>query len=238
MIDGFFRIAFTGANGSGFGMLILHGGIVVGADIVGTTYVGTYTDLAETQEFNFQINVTFPAGVTPVQTGTPLAAPITVPMSGTVRHDDIIAENPILLRNQLGPVNVIFKKIRDLSLKSSVTSVRQWSGYAAVVPLDCPALLGQGYRYMVREIWPAPFIAPEHYEAFRRFVGLDLPDTYHEWLRLSDKEAFERAKVGYQVERLQVNPDEFTRYCDARWATANGIALMNFVREKAAGQRY
>ena len=114
MIDGFFRIAFTGAKGSGFGVLALQEGVVAGADVAGGTYVGSYVDSPESNEVRFDIKVTLPAGTTPVQTGIPLAASITVPISGTVRHEDILNENPVLLSNQLGPVNIIFKKIKEL----------------------------------------------------------------------------------------------------------------------------
>jgi hypothetical protein len=54
-MDGFFRIAFTGAAGSGFGMLVLRGGVIVGADVGGAMYDGSYTDNSSTQALDFRV---------------------------------------------------------------------------------------------------------------------------------------------------------------------------------------
>jgi hypothetical protein len=37
----------------------------------------------------------------------------TLPIAATVTQADISIEKPVLLQTSLGPVNVIFKKIRD-----------------------------------------------------------------------------------------------------------------------------
>ena len=113
MIDGFFRIAFTGTAGSGFGMLVLRDGSIAGADVAGSIFDGTYTENSKTGEIDLQITMAAPEGVTPVQTGIPLAAPIALPITATLAQADIATEKLILLQTQLGPVNVIFKKIRD-----------------------------------------------------------------------------------------------------------------------------
>jgi len=67
-----FSITFTGAAGSGFGMLVLHRGVIAGADIAGATYDGSYTENSATQALDFQITMNVPAGATPVQTGIAL----------------------------------------------------------------------------------------------------------------------------------------------------------------------
>jgi hypothetical protein len=113
MMDGFFRIAFTGTAGSGFGVLVLHGGSIVGADATGVIYDGSYTENLEAGEIGVQVTMVVPAGVTLVQTGTPLAAETTVPITATLSQADIVSEKPVLLQTPLGPVNAIFKKIRD-----------------------------------------------------------------------------------------------------------------------------
>ena len=115
MITGFYRIAFTGTAGSGFGMLIFHAGNIAGADVAGATYDGTYTEIPTTNDVNYQVTMAAPAGVAPVQTGIPLAAPATIPISGTLRQDDVESGRPVLLQTPLGPVNIIFSKIRDLA---------------------------------------------------------------------------------------------------------------------------
>jgi hypothetical protein len=112
-MDGFFRIAFTGAAGSGFGMLVLRGGVIVGADVGGAMYDGSYTDNSSTQALDFRVTMTAPAGIIPVQTGIPLTEPVNVPISGSVSLGNITTETPTLFETPLGPVNIIFKKLRD-----------------------------------------------------------------------------------------------------------------------------
>jgi hypothetical protein len=112
-MDGFFRIAFTGTAGSGFGMLILRSGVIVGADVAGATYDGSYTDNAATQALDFQITMNAPAGITPVQTGIPLIEPMNMPLSGSIPLGNIASETPTLVQTPLGLVNVVFKMLRD-----------------------------------------------------------------------------------------------------------------------------
>lgn len=113
MMEGFFRMAFTGAAGSGFGMIVFHDGSIAGADVGGATYDGSYTDNQKTRTLEFQITMYAPAGMTPVQTGIPIAEPISLPFNGSISQDDLRDEKPTLLHTPLGPVNVLFKKVRD-----------------------------------------------------------------------------------------------------------------------------
>ncbi len=113
MINGFFRIAFTGTAGSGFGILALRDGSIAGADVGGATYDGTYAENPTTGEINITVTMAAPAGITPVQTGVPLAAPISVPITATLTQADLNSDKPTLLQSPLGPVNVVFRKIRD-----------------------------------------------------------------------------------------------------------------------------
>jgi hypothetical protein len=112
-MDGFFRIAFTGIAGSGFGMLVLRSGVIVGADVAGATYDGSYIDNSATQALEFQITMNAPAGITPVQTGIAITEPMNMPISGSIPLGNIASETPTLLQTPLGLVNVVFKKLRD-----------------------------------------------------------------------------------------------------------------------------
>jgi hypothetical protein len=112
-MDGFFRIAFTGTAGSGFGVLVLHSGVIVGADVGGATYDGSYTENTTTQAIDFQITMNAPAGITLVQTGIALTAPLSMPITGSLSPGNINSETPSLLHTPLGPVNILFNKIRD-----------------------------------------------------------------------------------------------------------------------------
>ena len=106
-------MAFTGTAGSGFGLLVFRGGNIAGADVAGAIYDGTYRENLETGEISVQVIMKAPAGITPVQTSIPLAEPATLPISTTLTQEDIVTEKAILLDTPLGPVNVIFKKIRS-----------------------------------------------------------------------------------------------------------------------------
>jgi hypothetical protein len=94
-------------------MLVLRDGIIAGADMAGSIYDGTYTENPQAGEISLQIIMAAPEGATPVQTGIPLAAPIALPINTTLAQSDIATEKLILLQTPLGPVNVIFKKVRD-----------------------------------------------------------------------------------------------------------------------------
>jgi hypothetical protein len=113
--EGFYRITFTGRAGSGFGILVLDRGNMAGADVAGSLYDGTYTEDPEGDSFHFQITMNAPAGITPVQTGIPIAAPLMLPFNGAVRRADIGSPVPTLVQTPLGPVNVLFQKIRGLT---------------------------------------------------------------------------------------------------------------------------
>lgn len=111
MIDGFYRVAFTGHYGSGFGLLVMREGVIAGADIAGATYDGTY----ELQGDAVNLNVTMraPAGITPVQTGIPLASPAEIAISTSIA-ENFANGQPALVETPLGTVNVAFVKIREL----------------------------------------------------------------------------------------------------------------------------
>jgi hypothetical protein len=125
MINGFFRMAYTGASGSGFGIIVLRDGSVAGADVAGGTYDGNYTENPKTDEISLNVTLAMPAGLAPVQTGIPLTAPARVPITATLLQADLNAEKPILIETPLGPVNVIFKKIKAKRQESVMSGPRE-----------------------------------------------------------------------------------------------------------------
>ena len=110
MVEGFYSIAFTGATGSGFGILMLVKGIVVGADAAGATYDGTYRP-GKDSSVEILVVMKAPAGVRLVQTGMPLQHAVELPIAAQASTNN---ERPQLIQTPLGPVNVAVKKIRDL----------------------------------------------------------------------------------------------------------------------------
>ena len=106
-------MAFAGTSGSGFGVLVLAAGKIAGADVAGAIYNGTYAENAKADQMTIDVDMAAPAGITPVQTGVPLAAPMILRIDATFAQADMVSEKPILFNTSLGPVNVVFKKIRD-----------------------------------------------------------------------------------------------------------------------------
>jgi len=113
MVEGIYRVTFTGMKGSGFGVLLLKGGAIAGADVVGATFDGSYVERPNNQGVVVQVTMRFPAGATPVQTGIPLTQPVSVPVDATLPND-LGNGNAVRVETPLGPVNVVFAKIRDL----------------------------------------------------------------------------------------------------------------------------
>jgi hypothetical protein len=59
-------------------MLVFRAGAIAGADVAGATYDGTYKENSETGKITVEVTMAAPAGITPVQTGIPLAAPMSI----------------------------------------------------------------------------------------------------------------------------------------------------------------
>ncbi len=65
MVDGFYRIVFTGAHGSGFGILVLRDGYVAGADVGGALYDGQYKLNESGDHLVIDVTMRAPAGIVP-----------------------------------------------------------------------------------------------------------------------------------------------------------------------------
>lgn len=111
---GFYRIAFTGAHGSGLGIIVLQNGIIVGADVGGATYDGSYDSDPVSGLVRINAIMRAPAGLTPVQTGVPLITPADIPIQTTITLN-APGGTPVLIDTPLGKVNVIFSKIREFN---------------------------------------------------------------------------------------------------------------------------
>ena len=114
MYQGFFRIAYTGATGVGLGIFVLQNGRVIGADAGGATYDGEYIEDVKAKTLKFTLTMNVPAGVPLVQTGLVLTSPMSVPINITLPQESIEKQIPTLVEMAIGPVNVIFTKLRDI----------------------------------------------------------------------------------------------------------------------------
>jgi len=83
-----------------------------------------------------------------------------------------------------------------------------------------------------------PTIAKADYESFRRVINRNLPNTYDEWLYLAAKVSADNVSKGNISNPVELNPDEFRRYCTATGAAPDLQALDNFAYEKGMGNKY
>ena len=112
MIDGFYGIYYTGVGGSGIGVLVIKDGLIVGADMVGGRYDGTYRHNAATGNYDAQLRMSFPPGTSLVTGALAGPQPMNLDMT-TVLPANLGGEQPIRIATPTGPVNVIFRKLRD-----------------------------------------------------------------------------------------------------------------------------
>ena len=112
MINGFYAIYYTGVTGSGLGVLAINNGIIVGADMVGGRYDGTYKQSAIAGDYDAKVRIVIPPGSSLV-TGA-LAGPQPLYMDVVMTlPENLGGEQPIRIETPTGPVNVIFRKLRD-----------------------------------------------------------------------------------------------------------------------------
>ncbi|ABN78106.1 hypothetical protein [Cereibacter sphaeroides] len=109
-MDGFYAAYFTGEAGFGFALLIFDRETIVGVDETGVQYDGSYKE-SEDRIF-VRIQIRAPAGVTLV-TGQSLSAPTEQLLSTSMGRDFANGQH-VELDTEMGRVNVIFKKLKDL----------------------------------------------------------------------------------------------------------------------------
>ena len=112
IMDGIYAITFRGAADWGTGMLVLKNGTVVGADVSGVLYDGTYSVLGENVVVKFIMTV--PPGAALVQGVPARPESYKIPVDTVVPISSFENNNPVLLKLPPGPVNVIFKRLRAL----------------------------------------------------------------------------------------------------------------------------
>jgi len=108
----FYAIYYTGVAGSGFGIVSLFDGIILGVDAAGGKYDGKYFINDETSELEGDLHLEVPAGAHLV-TGIPAqkeSLTLNIPLK---LSKDLGKEQPMLIETSSGPVNVIFKLLRE-----------------------------------------------------------------------------------------------------------------------------
>jgi hypothetical protein len=111
-MEGFYAMYYTGGTGSGHALFIMKDGKIIGADVVGGVLDGSY-ESDEGGNIAFKVNLTVPAGATLVTGQTAGAAPVMQEISASLPRTFADGQaRPV--RTPLGPVNIIFRHLRDL----------------------------------------------------------------------------------------------------------------------------
>ena len=111
MKEGFYSITYKGAEGDlGFGILVLDTGAVIGADVAGARYDGTYVYNPKTEMIDTKLKLTVPAGVWLV-TGVP-AQDKEWSFNFVASFPRETSETPFRVDTPTGPVNVIIRYLR------------------------------------------------------------------------------------------------------------------------------
>ena len=112
MINGFFAIYYTGVGGSGIGVIAIRDGVIVGADMTGGRYDGTYSENPGTGNFDAKIRMSYLPGTSLVTGALAGPQPLHLDMTTTLPVD-LGSEKPLRLDTPTGPINVIFRKLRE-----------------------------------------------------------------------------------------------------------------------------
>ncbi len=78
-----------------------------------------------------------------------------------------------------------------------------------------------------------PTFRPQDYDAFRSMPDLNLPHTYDEWLNLHREERLQCRDHGNTAVDVEINPDEFTRFCAENGTARDRKSLRVFAMKKA-----
>lgn len=113
MINAIYAIYFTGVAGSGMGLLVFVNGVISGADAAGSTFDGEYSLDEGTGKLEGKLNLTVAAGTPLVTGGSVHNQPYTIEFPLSL-SPDLGGGQPVEIRLPTGPVNVIFKKLRDI----------------------------------------------------------------------------------------------------------------------------
>lgn len=110
-MEGIYAIYFTGVAGSGSGVVVLKNGIIAGADVAGGTYDGSYRELGDGTADGL-VRLTLPPGaqlVTGATAGSePMVFEIPLKLPANLGNG-----TPLGLSTPTGPINIIFKRLRD-----------------------------------------------------------------------------------------------------------------------------
>jgi hypothetical protein len=112
-MNAIFALYYTGVAGSGFGLVMLREGTIVGADAAGGIYDGRYSleDDGRRVAGKVQLQVPPDTGLVTGAASGPAPALLEIPLSLPA---DLGGGKVVPVNTTTGPVNVIFRKLRDV----------------------------------------------------------------------------------------------------------------------------
>ena len=78
-----------------------------------------------------------------------------------------------------------------------------------------------------------PAIKPRDYDAFRRIINADFPDTIDGWAYEVSKRTSQIVGSGGTARFVEIDPDEFTAYLRSHGRRADRDELYNFAVHKS-----
>jgi hypothetical protein len=81
-----------------------------------------------------------------------------------------------------------------------------------------------------------PLIRSEDYQAFRRLLQADLPDSFEVWGEMRFERLAKLRNAGHDTPDIEVNPTEFIAHCHATGQNPSLHALWNFAFDVAQRQ--
>lgn len=111
-MEGIYAMYFTGSTGSGQGLLIMKNGVIVGADVSGGVYDGSYTQEPD-RTLDVKIHLKLPPGAALVTGASAGTTPMEVDIA-TKLPENFSSGQALAIKTPTGPVNIIFKRLRDV----------------------------------------------------------------------------------------------------------------------------
>lgn len=110
-MQGIYAMYFTGATGSGHAVFIMKDGVIAGADAVGGVLDGNYKESGDGIEV--AVSLTVPPGASLVTGAVAGQEPMTQEIKATLPAN-FADGNAVPVKTPTGPVNVIFKRLREI----------------------------------------------------------------------------------------------------------------------------
>ena len=112
-MSGIYAVYYTGHDGSGFALFMMKDGLITGADAEGGVLDGTYKNIGD-GKINISVTLVAPVGASLVTGAFVDEGFISQQITNGVIPDNFDNGSIIPLQTTTGPVNAVFKRLRDI----------------------------------------------------------------------------------------------------------------------------